>query len=105
MLTHALQYSFDEAIASLWRGRRSDLAKTVGSLESNPLPASYDVRLQPQSGSSSGVDELAQRLRTTAGVADVRYDRQWLERLTSTIGIVRMVGLALAGILIVAAAL
>jgi cell division transport system permease protein len=83
----------------------SDLSSTVGTLESNPLPASYEVRLQPQAGTSSGVDELAQRLRTTAGVADVRYDRQWLERLTSTIGIVRFVGLALAGVLSVAAAL
>jgi cell division transport system permease protein len=83
----------------------TDLASTVGTLESNPLPASYEVRLQPQAGTSSGVDELAQRLRTTAGVADVRYDRQWLERLTSTVEIVRIVGLALAGVLIVAAAL
>jgi cell division transport system permease protein len=83
----------------------SDLSSTVGTLESNPLPASYEVRLQPQAGTSTGVDELAQRLRTTAGVADVRYDRQWLERLASTIGIVRIVGLALAGVLSVAAAL
>jgi cell division transport system permease protein len=188
-MNHALRYAFDEAVASLWRGRRSgflststigvalfvlggfllttanlqrlgdewsrsaemsvylnddatvaqrtaiegllapgpliaeaefvsktqalerfketfaDLASTVGTLESNPLPASYEVRLQAQIGTSSGVDELAQRLRTVAGVADVRYDRQWLERLTSTIGIVRIVGLALAGVLIVAAAL
>jgi cell division transport system permease protein len=83
----------------------ADLASTVGTLGSNPLPASYEIRLQPQSGASAGVDELAERLRTVAGVADVRYDRQWLERLTSTIGIVRIVGLALAGVLIVAAAL
>ena len=84
----------------------ADLASTVGTLDGNPLPASYEVRLQPQSGVVwTGVDELAQRLRTTSGVADVRYDRQWLERLAETIGIVRIVGLSLAGILIVAAAL
>src|SRR5262249_25912177 len=82
-----------------------DLASTVGSLDSNPLPASYEIRLQPQTSSSAGVDQLAERLRTVAGVADVRYDRQWLERLASTIGIVRIVGLALAGILSLAAAL
>src|SRR5262245_34405555 len=188
-MKHALSYAFDEAIASLWRGRRSgflsmstiglalfvlggfllttanlqrlgdewsrsaemsvylndnatdaqrsaiegllapgplivgaeyvskaealdrfkqtfaDLATTAGTLDTNPLPASYEVRLQPQSGTSPGIDELAQRLRTTAGVADVRYDRQWLERLTSIIRIVRAVGLSLAGVLIVAAAL
>ena len=188
-MKHVLQYAFDEAVASLWRGRRSgvlststiglalfvlggfllatanlqrlgdewsrsaemsvyltddatmeqrraiegmlttgpliagaefvsktqalerftqtfaDLATTVATLDSNPLPASYEVRLQPQTGASAAVDDLAGRLRKTAGVADVRYDRQWIERLTSTIGIVRIVGLALASVLIVAAAL
>jgi cell division transport system permease protein len=83
----------------------ADLATTAGTLDTNPLPASFEVRLQPQSATSPGIDELAQRLRTTAGVADVRYDRQWLERLTSIIRIVRAVGLSLAGVLIVAAAL
>jgi cell division transport system permease protein len=83
----------------------ADLASTVGTLDTSPLPASYEIRLQPQAGSSAAVDELAQRLRKVAGVADVRYDRQWLERLTSTVGMVRIVGLALAGILSLAAAL
>jgi cell division transport system permease protein len=83
----------------------ADLASTVGTLDTNPLPASYEVRLQPQTGAPTGVDELAKQLRGAAGVADVRYDREWLERLTSTITIVRIVGLALAGVLIVAAAL
>jgi cell division transport system permease protein len=77
----------------------------VGTLDANPLPASYEVRLQPHAATSTGVDELAQKLRATAGVADVRYDRQWLERLASTIEIVRFVGLAFAGVLVMAAAL
>ena len=60
------------------------------------MPASYEVRLQPQAEATAAVDDLAQRLRTTSGVTDVRYDRQWLDRLLSTIAIVRMVGLVLA---------
>src|SRR5262245_24685594 len=60
-----------------------DLTSTIGTLDGNPLPASYEIRLQPQNGSSAAVDELAGRLRAVAGVADVRYDREWLERLAS----------------------
>jgi cell division transport system permease protein len=83
----------------------ADLATTAGTLESNPLPASYEVRLQPQNGASAGVDGLAERLRRMPGVSDVRYDRQWLERLATTTEIVRAVGVVLGGVLIIAAAL
>jgi cell division transport system permease protein len=40
-----------------------------------------------------------------AGVADVRYDRQWLTRVLSAINVVRGVGLVLGSVLVVAAAL
>jgi cell division transport system permease protein len=67
------------------------------------LPASYDVRLEPTAAAT--VDELARSLRTTAGVEDVRYDRQWLDRLASAVTIVRGVGFVLGAVLTVAAAL
>jgi cell division transport system permease protein len=38
-------------------------------------------------------------------VADVRYDKQWLERLLSAVSVFRAAGLLLGGILTVAAAL
>jgi cell division transport system permease protein len=40
-----------------------------------------------------------------AGVADVRYDRQWLDRLQAAITVIRGVGLLLGSILTIAAAL
>ena len=81
----------------------SELAGSMNGLADNPLPASFEVRLQPSS--ADRVDVLAQRLRDTKGVADVRYDRQWLNRLLSAIGIVRTVGWVLGAVLTIAAAL
>ena len=43
----------------------------------------------------AGVDALGAQLRQMPGVADVRYDRQWLDRLLSAIDVVRGVGLVL----------
>jgi cell division transport system permease protein len=83
----------------------ADLASTIGTLESNPLPASYEVRLQPQAQNAPAVDNLATNLKAARGVADVRYDRQWLDRLLSSISVVRTVGLVLAAVLILGAAL
>ncbi len=39
------------------------------------------------------------------GVADVRYDRRWLDRLASLSGFVRYAGFILAGVLVLAAGL
>jgi cell division transport system permease protein len=83
----------------------SDLTSTVETLGENPLPASYEVRLRSGTTVAESVDRLATRLRQTAGVADVRYDRQWLARLLSVVTIVRRVGLGLGALLTLAAAL
>ncbi|MGH9141433.1 MAG: cell division protein FtsX [Vicinamibacterales bacterium] len=82
-----------------------DLAAAVDGVGGTPLPASLEVRLRPGPGVSSGVDSLAARLRQMPGVADVRYDRQWLIRVLSAINVVRAVGLFLGLVLTIAAAL
>jgi cell division transport system permease protein len=82
-----------------------DLTAAVDGVGGNPLPASFEVRLRPGPGVSDSVDALASRLRQMAGVADVRYDRQWLTRVLSAINVVRGVGLVLGSVLVVAAAL
>jgi cell division transport system permease protein len=83
----------------------SDLAPALDSVETNPLPASFDVRLRPGPGAGSAVDILAARLQQLPGVADVRYDRQWLDRLLSAIRVIRGVGFLLGSVLTIAAAL
>jgi len=83
----------------------TDLSTAVDTLGENPLPASVEVRLRAGAGASAAVDAMAARLRQLPGVADVRYDRQWLARLTSAVTIVRGVGLVLGFALTIAAAL
>jgi cell division transport system permease protein len=82
-----------------------DLAGAIDGLGSNPLPASVDVRLRPGTAVGPGIDALAERLRQMPGVADVRYDRQWLTRLLSAINVVRGIGVMLGSVLGIAAAL
>jgi len=81
----------------------ADLSGTIDSLGENPLPASYEVRLRP--GAEGAVDLLLAEVRQSPGVADVRYDREWLARLAAAIRVVRGTGLALGILLTIAAAL
>jgi cell division transport system permease protein len=88
---------------ALARFRRTfaDLASGLEGLGDNPLPASYEVTLR--TGADAAIDALVARVRQLPGVADVRYDRQWLSRLLSAVGVIRGIGLAL-GILLAAGA-
>jgi cell division transport system permease protein len=83
----------------------SDLAAGFDSIEENPLPASYEIRLSPDAGGGNSVDNLATSLRQAPGVDDVRYDREWLDRLSGGVRVIRGIGLLLGGVLTIAAAL
>ena len=72
-----------------------DLASATDGLSGNPLPASYEVKLRTGPGMEERLDALGATLRQTAGVADVRYDRQWLARLRTVVAVVGAVGLVL----------
>ncbi len=68
------------------------------------MPASIEVRLRPGAGPAD-VEELARNAAQLPGVADVRYDRHWIQRLMDATDVVRAGGFALATMLVLAAAL
>ena len=80
------------------------LADSAADLPSNPLPESVEVRLRPDAEPAE-VESLANSVARMAGVADVRYDRRWIQRLMQAVRVVRTGGFALAGVLVFAAAL
>jgi len=101
----AHEYVSKENALGRFKQTFSDLAGSIGTLGENPLPASYEVRLRTGPAAEAGVEALGARLRGTPGVADVRYDRQWLSRLMSAIAVIRGVGLVMGAVLTIAAAL
>ena len=82
-----------------------DLAAGLADLPQNPLPASVEVRLRAGRTDGATVEALATQLRQAPGVADVRFDRRWLERLGGIVTGLRWAGWILGGVLIVAAGL
>jgi len=83
-----------------------DLAAASAGLERNPFPASFGFRLNGRAQSATGaVDNLAATLEGVAGVADVRYDRTWLARLSATVRVIRGVGLVIVLLMAIASAL
>ncbi len=83
-----------------------DLAGAATTLDRNPFPASFEVRLNDRAQSAAeSVDTMSIALGGMPGVADVRYDRRWLTRLNAAVRIVRGAGLLIVLLLAFASAL
>jgi cell division transport system permease protein len=90
---------------ALTRFRRefAELSELTSAFDDNPFPASIEVRVRP--GTEHDIAEaLVKRLLAMPGVADARYDRDWLTRVGAGLGTIRAAGLALALLMAVAAA-
>jgi cell division transport system permease protein len=84
--------SEDSALA---RARRElvEFRDLLRELESNPLPASIEIKLKPGYQDAAHVNAVADRLRGFTFVDDVRYGRDWVEKLDRLRGLAAAVGL------------
>jgi cell division transport system permease protein len=83
-----------------------DMAAAAAALQRNPFPASFAVRLNGQAQSApAAVENMAATIGGVAGVADVRYDRTWIVRLSATIRAIRGVGLVIVLLMTLASAM
>ena len=83
-----------------------DLAAASAALDRNPFPASFAVRLNEQAQSApNAVENLIATIGGLPGVADLRYDRTWIARLSATIRAIRGVGLVIVILMAIASAM
>jgi cell division transport system permease protein len=100
------QYVSKADALTKFRQEFPDLAPATARLERNPFPASFEVRLRPEAqAAGEAVDGLAATLTNAPGVAEVRYDRRWLNRLNAAVRLVGMIGALIVTMLAIAAAL
>jgi cell division transport system permease protein len=90
---------------ALTRFRRefAELSELTTGFDENPFPASIEVRVRPGAEHNTA-EALVKRLVAMPGVADARYDRDWLTRVGSGLGTIRAAGLGLALLMAIAAA-
>jgi cell division transport system permease protein len=99
------QYLSKADALSRFRREFAELASLAEGFEDNPFPASVEVRVRADAERDGRADALVQRVAGMSGVADVRYDREWLDRLASALSAVQGAGLVLALLMAAAAAL
>ncbi len=67
-------------------------------LESNPLPASFEIRLKREYRDLASVEKAVKRLRKnfpSLEEDDIQYGQKWLENLTAVINMLKFIGVFL----------
>ena len=91
-----------DAIAR-FRREFPDLASLTEGFSDNPFPASLEVQVRADAEQDGRADSLIKRIGPMSGVADLRYDRQWLATFSGAVRTIRGVGLTLAALMALAA--
>lgn len=68
-------------------------------LETNPLPASFEIRLKPRFQNIQSIRTLVQRLKGLSAIDEVQYGEAWIERLTTGFRLIKLVALVIFGLL------
>jgi cell division transport system permease protein len=95
--------SKDEALTR-FRSGFPELADVTTTIGTNPFPASFEVRLRPGARVADDAALLSANIVLLEGVADVQFDRRWLERVLSLLAGTQMAGLAVTFVLLLGAA-
>ena len=70
---------------------KNGLAAVIGTLDDNPLPDGYVIRLDGfNSAAANDIDALATRLRALPHVDTVQVDSAWVKRLAALLGVLRL---------------
>ena len=100
-----VSYVSEEEALQRARAELVEFRDAYRDLQVNPLPASVEVRLKEGYRDAPSVDRVAQRLKGFGFVDDVRYGREWVQKLdhlrnlTGLVGLV--IGLAFAAVAVV----
>jgi len=96
------KYISTEKAREIFQEKFPDLIAIVKNLDINPFPPSFETTLKENSVTSNEVSGFIDMMQNTAGVEDVQYNRDWVERIKSFSRLAKAIGFFLGGILILA---
>jgi cell division transport system permease protein len=90
-----VSYISEEAALQRARTELVEFRDAYRDLQVNPLPASIEVRLKEGYRDAATVERVAQRLKGFGFIDDVRYGREWVQKLDSLRNLTGLVGLVI----------
>ena len=90
-----VSYVSEEEALQRARSELVEFRDAYRDLQVNPLPASIEVRLKEGYRDAASVERVAQRLKGFGFIDDVRYGREWVQKLDYLRNITGLVGLVI----------
>jgi len=90
-----VSYVSEEEALRQARAELVEFRDAYRDLQVNPLPASIEVRMKDGYRDAATVSRVAQRLRGFGFIEDVRFGREWVQKLDSLRNLTGLVGLVI----------
>jgi cell division transport system permease protein len=90
-----VSYVSEEEALRQARAELVEFRDAYRDLQVNPLPASIEVRMKDGHRDAATVGRVAQRLRGFGFIDDVRFGREWVQKLDSLRNLTGLVGLVI----------
>jgi len=100
-IQEAVYISKEEALTRL-KAQMQHHSALLENLKENPLPDAFEITLQPSARNNEELRFLAERVQALAGVAEVEYGRQWIQRFTHIINLFSLAGYAIGALFFMA---
>jgi cell division transport system permease protein len=97
-----VKYRSKEEALKILEERMPERKEWLRGLPRNPLPASLEVRLKGEYQNSEGVQNLVKKMRGIPGIEDLQYGSDWLEKFSAFMALLKVLGLSLGGLLLLA---
>lgn len=66
----------------------------LDGVDANPLPASFEVRVEDEFNQPERIAEVAGRIKALEWAEDVQYSREWVEKLSAFIRFIQLAAIA-----------
>ncbi len=97
-----IRYRSKEEALRLLEEKMPARKELLRGLPRNPLPASLEIRLRGEYQNAEGVRSLVRKLRGLSAIEDIQYGSDWLERFSAFMALLKLLGLGLGGLLLLA---
>ena len=97
-----VSYRSKEEALRILEAKMPERKEMLRALPRNPLPASLEIRLKGGYQNSEGVRALVKKLQGAAGVEDLQYGSDWLDRFSAFMILLKILGWGLGGLLFLA---
>jgi cell division transport system permease protein len=93
--------SKDQAL-KLFREQLEGQNGLLDGLNSNPLPASWEIQLQKDFQNSERAAEIIGKLKDFKEISDLQYGQEWVERFSTFLNLLRLAAFFVGGLLVLA---